>query len=111
MEIYEEMQQKINQLNVAIKELATTGSQYSKSYTQYRIALAQEIVRLKDEGMAITLCYDIARGKPDIARLKFAEIRDEALYKANQENINALKLQIRILESQLEREYNNKYSD
>lgn len=111
MEIYDEMQEKINQLNTSIEKLKSTGSQYSKSYSEYRIALAKEIVRLKDDGMAITLCYDIARGKPEIARMKYAEIRDEAIYKACQENINALKLQIRILESQMDREYNNKYGN
>ena len=111
MDLFSELMEKSKLLDNSIKMLRKTGSDYAKAYTDYRIALAKELMILKNEGYAITLAGDIARGKPEIARLKFAEIRDEALYKSNQENINALKLQIRILESQLNREYNNKYSD
>ena len=67
--------------------------------------IKKELVKLKDEGYAITLAGDIARGKPEIARLKFNEISKEALYKANLESINATKLQIKILENQIEREW------
>ena len=111
MDLQYELTNKLTELDESVKQLKITGSNYAKSYSEYRVALAKELVRLKDDGVAVTIAYDIARGKPEIARLKFAEIRDEALYKANQENINALKLQIRILESQLNREYNNKYSE
>ena len=60
---------------------------------------------LKEEGYAITLAGDIARGKPEIARLKFKEISTEAIYKANQEAINSTKLQIKIIQEQLNKEY------
>lgn len=111
MDIINDLQQKIEELNISIKALRKTGSQYAESYSNYRIELAKELIRLKDEGMPVTIAYDIARGNSNIAKLKFNEIRDEAIYKANQESINALKLQIRILDSQLQREYNNKYGD
>ena len=62
---------------------------------------------LKEEGYAITLAGDIARGKPEIARLKFKEISTEAIYKANQEAINSTKLQIKIIQEQLNKEYSS----
>ena len=107
MDLQYEIGKKLEELDISVKSLRTTGSNYAKSYSEYRIALAKELVRLKDEGTPVTIAYDIARGKPDIARLKFAEIRDEAIYKANLENINATKLHIKILEEELKREWGN----
>ena len=60
---------------------------------------------LKNEGFAITLAGDIARGKPEIAKLKFEEISKEAIYRANLESINALKLEIKIIQEQINKEY------
>ena len=39
------------------------------------------------------------------AKAKYNEIVKEAIYKANQEAINSSKLQIRIIENQIQREY------
>ena len=105
MDLVNELNQKCILLDNSIKMLKKTGSDYAKAYTDYRVALAKELLILKDEGYAITLAGDIARGKPEIAHLKFEEISKEAIYKANMESINVLKLQIKILENQIEREY------
>ena len=105
MDLYNELQEKCRLLDNSIKMLRKTGSDYAKAYTDYRKELAKELVKLKDEGYAITLAGDIARGKPEIAHLKFMEISTEAIYKANMESINVLKLQIKVLENQIEREY------
>ena len=107
MDLEVEKQRKLKELDIAIKSLRTTGSDYAKAYTDYRVALAQELVKLKDEGYAITLAGDIARGKPEIAKLKFREIATEAIYKANLESINATKLAIKIIQEQSNREWGN----
>ena len=107
MDIQIEIQNKLNELDASVKQLRTTGTNYANSYANYRIALAKELVRLKDEGTPVTIAYDIARGKMEIAKMKFAEIRDEAIYKANLESINATKLHLKILENQLQREWGN----
>ena len=105
MDLQVEIGNKLQELDISVKSLRTTGGKYAESYSNYRIALAKELVRLKDDGMPVTIAYDIARGKPEIAKLKFAEIRDEAIYKANMESINATKLHIKILDEQLKREW------
>ena len=107
MDLINELNNLIKKLDVSVKSLRNTGSDYAKSYTDYRVALAKELVRLKDDGMAVTIAYDVARGKPEIARLKFKEISSEAIYKANQESINALKLQIKIIQEQINKEWGN----
>lgn len=107
MDITEELQYKLKLLDASIKELSKTGREYASAYTNYRMALAKELVKLKDEGYAITLAGDIARGKPEIAHLKFEEISKEAVYKANLESINATKLTIKILQEQVNKEWNS----
>lgn len=107
MDLFSELMEKSKLLDNSIKMLRKTGSDYAKAYTDYRIALAKELIILKDEGYAITLAGDIARGKPEIAHLKFEEIAKEAIYKANLESINALKLEIKIIQNQIEKEWSN----
>jgi hypothetical protein len=105
MDLTAERDSKLKELNIAIKSLRKTGSEYAKAYTDYRVALAKELLVLKNDGYAITLAGDIPRGRPEIAHLKFEEISKEAIYKANMESINVLKLQIKVLENQIEREF------
>lgn len=111
MDLQIEIQNKLDELNASVKQLKYTGQNYASSYSNYRVALAKELVRLKDEGTPVTIAYDIARGNPEIAKKKFAEIRDEAIYKANLESINATKLHLKILENQLQREWSNERQD
>lgn len=107
MDLTNELNNLIKKLDISVKSLRNTGSDYAKAYTDYRVALAKELVRLKDDGMAVTIAYDVARGKPEIAKLKFNEIATEAIYKANQEAINSTKLQIKIIQEQINKEYSS----
>ena len=107
MDLINELNNLIKKLDISVKSLRNTGSDYAKAYTDYRVALAKELLILKEEGYAITLAGDIARGKPEIARLKFKEISTEAIYKANQEAINSTKLQIKIIQEQINKEYSS----
>ena len=107
MDLVNELNNLSNKLSLSIKSLIKTGKNYAKAYTDYRVALAKELVRLKDDGMAVTIAYDVARGKPEIAKLKFNEIATEAIYKANLEAINSTKLQIKIIQNQIDKEWGN----
>ena len=107
MDLFNTLQQLTKELDISIKSLRKTGQDYAQAYTDYRIALAQELLRLKDKGTPVTIAYDIARGKAEIAKLKFDEISKEAIYKANQEAIQSIKLKMRLTESQLQREWGN----
>lgn len=106
-ELINEIESMRKKLNIAVKELRNSAKNYAEAYTAYRIAIAKELIQLKDAKTPATLAYDIARGKPEIAKLKFEEICKEGIYKANQESIQAIKLEIRLLEAQLEREWEN----
>ncbi len=93
-----------NLLTSALKEYKRRGQEYAKSYSNYRKLLAMELLKLKAEGMPVTIAYDIARGKEEIANAKEQEIITECLYKSCQEAINTYKLQIKILQEQINKE-------
>lgn len=93
-----------NLLTSALKEYKRRGTEYAKAYANYRKLLAMELLKLKAEGMPVTIAYDIARGKEEIATAKEQEIITECLYKSCQEAINTYKLQIKILQEQINKE-------
>lgn len=104
MDLYTTLNDLQEQLQTSVKSLRTTSAEYAEAYKNYRVLLAKELVRLKDSGMAISLASDVARGNEEIANAKMVEIKKEAIYKANMESINAIKLQIKIVENQITRE-------
>lgn len=107
MDLWNELTDLQKQLEVSVKQLRHTGSEYASAYTEYRIALAQELVKLRDDKIPVTLCSDLARGNRDVAHKKFQEISKEAIYKANLEAINSIKLRIRIIQNQVDKEWGN----
>lgn len=99
---------KINELlTKALEQYKARGQEYAKAYTSYRKMLALELLKLKADGMPVTIAYDIARGKEEIANAKEQEIITECLYKSCQEAINTYKLQIKIIQEQINKEYTN----
>ena len=55
--------------------------------------------------MPVTIAYDIARGTEQVANAKEQEIITECLYKSCQEAINTYKLQIKILQENINKDY------
>lgn len=107
MDILQELNNKKNLLDKALSEYKGRGIDYANAYKNYRIAVAKELLRLRDEGMPVTIAYDIARGNEEVAELKRQEIIMESLYKNCQEAINSYKLQMKILQEQYNKEYGN----
>lgn len=105
MELYMELQVKTRQLEASIKLLRQNGTAYAQAERDYKILLRQECLKLRDEGMAIGMINMTAYGIPSVAEARFKRDVAEAVYRANQEAINSTKLQLRLIESQLQREY------
>ena len=105
MELYTELQAKTQQLDRSIKQLRTSGTEYAQAERDYKVLLRQECLRLRDEGMAIGMIDKTCYGIPSVAEARFKRDVAEAVYKANLEAINSIKLQMRLLENQLQREW------
>lgn len=107
MELYLELQAKVKQLEASIKALRKNGTEYAEAEKSYKILLRQECLKLRDEGMAIGMIDKTCYGIPSVAEARFKRDVTEAVYKANMEAINSIKLQMRLIENQLAREYGN----
>lgn len=106
MDLFNEIQELTKKLNIAIKKLENYGSELAKTERDYKITLRQEALKLRSEkGMPVTLIQQVVYGIPEVADKRFKRDVAEAMYSTAQENINVLKLQIKILESQLSREW------
>ena len=105
MEEIQKMQELNTYLTTALAEYKKRGTDYAKSYKNYRVLLSQELLKLKAEGMPVTIAYDIARGTEQVANAKEQEIITECLYKSCQEAINTYKLQIKILQENINKDY------
>ena len=104
-DLYLDLQEKSNLLDRAIRKLNQLGINKAESEKTYRIALAQEMLIQLDKGVKVTIMSDICRGKADIAELKLKRDIAETAYKTTIEAINVYKLNIRILEGQINREH------
>ena len=62
-------------------------------------------MKLRDEGNAIGMIDKICYGIPSVAEARFRRDVCEAVYKANSEAINSVKLQLRLLDNQVGREW------
>lgn len=104
-ELIQEIGMKSKLLDTAIGELGKRGRAYAQAEHDYRVAMAKKLLAERDKGTPATICQDICRGSPEIAKLRFERDVAETLYDAAKEAINGYKLQIRILDAQVEREW------
>lgn len=103
--LYSELTIKTGELDKCIKQLRQTGTAYAEAERNYKVLLRQECLKLRDEGMAIGMIDKTCYGIPSVAEARFQRDVAEAVYKANMEAINSIKLQMRLIEAQIQREW------
>ena len=88
------------QLMESVERWRQFGYKLALAERDYRIAYRAEVFLLKtNDGVAWTAATEIARGEETIvADLRYARDIAKSEYEAEQEKINALKIEIRILE-------------
>ena len=104
-DLYEELQSKTRQLDMSVKALRKSGTDYAQAEKDYKVLLRHECLRLRDEGMAIGMIDKTCYGIPSVAEARFKRDVASAVYTANQEAIASIKLQMRLIESQIQREW------
>lgn len=104
-DLYLELKTKTRQLDASIKALRKNGTEYAQAEKDYKVLLRQECLRLRDEGMAIGMIDKTCYGIPSVAEARFRRDVAETVYKANLEAINSIKLQMRLIENQIGREW------
>jgi len=107
-DLFSEIHEKTKLMDQSLSELPRRGRDYALAEQVYRVALAKRMLIERNNKMPTTIINDICRGNEEVAALKFDRDCKEAYYKAVMEGINVLKIEIRIDEGQLDREYNRK---
>lgn len=105
MDLYTELQKLTEDLEISIKSLRKTGTAYAQAEKDYKVLLRQECLKLRDEGMAIGMIDKTCYGIPSVAEARFKRDVADATYTANKEAINSIKLRMRLVENQLQREW------
>ena len=105
MDLMLELQAKIKLLEKAVQDLRINGTELAKAERDYKILLRQECMKLRDDGMAIGMIDKVCYGIPSVAEARFKRDIAQTTYNANQDFINSIKLQLRLIESQIQREY------
>lgn len=97
-----------DELSASIKKLADNGRNLAQAEKDYKMTLREEVLKLRADNMPVTLINQIIYGVPKVAELRFKRDIAETMYNTNQEHINVTKLKIRIIESQVSREWGQK---
>ena len=105
--MWQQIEEKSKKLDKAIQELATNGYDLAEKEKKYKTAVSQKALELRANDTPVTLINQIIYGYKEIADLRFDRDVAEVKYNANLEYINVIKLQIRILENQIAREWGN----
>ena len=104
-DLVSEIHAKTQLLERSINQLRHSCREYAQAERDYKILLRQECLKMRDDGMAIGMIEKTCYGVPSVADARFRRDMAEGVYKANFEAINSIKLQLRLLEGQLGREW------
>ena len=104
-DLMQSLQEYSEALDQSVKRLRKNGEALAQAERDYKILLRQEVLKLRDEGMAVGIIDKTIYGVPAVAEARFKRDIADAMYKANQEHINTTKLHLRIIESQISREW------
>ena len=104
MDLYQEISDKLRDLDYCIKQLRANGSALADAERDYKVRLRAECLALRDEGMPVTLIQLTAYGIPEVAELRHRRDMAQIVYDANKDAVNAIKLELRILDNQVAHE-------
>ena len=105
--LQQQRQQLEEQLMKEIKSFKESGVQYAKNESEYRKALRIEILQERAKGTPATIMSDVCRGKQDIAELKLNRDCSKTIHEASKEAIQVIKLRLRIVEEEINRQWNS----
>ena len=104
-DLWSEIQGKMRELDVCVRELRKSGTAYAEAERDYQIEKADQTLKLKSQGKPVGIITTIIKGVQPVADKLFKRMVAETVYRANLEAINSIKIELRIIEAQYEREW------
>lgn len=92
-------------LDEALLHHRLSGVQLSANEQAYKVAAAELTLRLRAQGLPVTIIDTLVKGDPYVSDLRFKRDCSKVLHDNAQEEINAIKLSMRIVEAQMNREW------
>ena len=89
----------------SIKLMEQYGTDYARKDSAYQIELYETATRLKAQGETATMISLTIKGNGKVPKVRLDRDIAEVMYKTAQEKINAIKLQLKLVEAQIEREW------
>lgn len=107
MDLVQEIMMLQGKLTTSIRALANNGKALAQAEMEYKICLRQHALKLRDDGTPVTLINQVIYGEQEVAEKRFKRDIAETMRDVAQENINILKLQLRLLNDQLNKEWSD----
>lgn len=93
-------------LNTSMQMLRRNGEDLARAENHYQVVKAQTVLMMKQAGCTITEIGLSIKGQPAVAEAMLKRDIAKVMYEANQEHINVKKLEIKVIENQIGREWN-----
>lgn len=106
-DLVEVIEKKREMLNKAITESKERGIKFATAERDYQIAKTKKAFIWQEQGIKATFIAEMIRGDDEIANLRWERDCCEVLYDSAKDFINGVKLELRLLEAQLDREWKN----
>lgn len=107
METLLELNAQMQSLDSSLKQYRVTGKAYAEAEHDYKIELSKKVLELRESGQPATLITLLVYGDKEVARKRLLRDIAQTTYEANKEAINVLKLKIKVLQDQIQKEYYN----
>ena len=105
MDVYSQILSVIDEMKVAVKGMQNWGLKKAQAESDYKTVLRQEVLKERDKGTAVGVISLTVYGHSEVAKKRLERDIAQTMYEVSQEKINVSKLEARILENQLNREY------
>ncbi|CAM3732239.1 hypothetical protein [Mesobacillus zeae] len=94
-----EMREVRQRLNVASKQIFSLATAKAEAERNYKVALRQEILKLKSEGFPATLINDLAKGEERIAQLRLERDIAKEMYLSGLESMKQTRTEASVLQT------------
>lgn len=102
-----ELEKARKDLDTSMRMLRKHGEELAQAEHDYQVIKAQTVLVMKSNGCPVTEINMSIKGQPAVAEAMLKRDVAKTMYEANQEHINVKKLDIRVIENQIAREWNS----
>jgi len=96
-----------NDLHVAMKMLRQNGNAMAQAEAEYQSIKYQTAMKMRAEGMPVTLIEAIVKGHPEVNEKLFERMTAKVMYESNKESINVSKKDLDVINDQINREWHS----